>query len=78
MVLYDPGITEQELPNLAIRPYPARYISSWTTRDAREITIRPILPEEEPLMIKFHESLSESSVNLRYLQLLLLSQRVAN
>jgi acetyltransferase len=29
-------------------------------------------------MIKFHESLSESSVNLRYLQPLLLGQRVAH
>jgi acetyltransferase len=78
VVLYDPGITEQELPKLAIRPYPTRYVGSWTTRDGRKIAIRPILPEDEPLMIKFHESLSDQSVNLRYLQPLLLSQRVAH
>ena len=78
VVLYDPGTTEHELPKLAIRPYPTRYVGSWTTRDGRGITIRPILPEDEPLMIKFHESLSDSSVNLRYLQPLLLSQRVAH
>ena len=78
VVLYDPGTTEQELPKLAIRPYPTRYVGSWNTRDGQEITIRPILPEDEPLMIKFHESLSDSSVNLRYLHPLLLSQRVAH
>jgi acetyltransferase len=43
-----------------------------------EVTFRPIRPEDEPLMIKFHQTLSERSVRLRYFQPLKLSQRVAH
>ena len=40
--------------------------------------VRPIRPEDEPLMIRFHEQLSERSVFLRYFQDLNLSQRTAH
>jgi acetyltransferase len=42
------------------------------------VTLRPIRPEDEPLMVKFHEKLSEESVYLRYLHALKLTQRVAH
>jgi acetyltransferase len=42
------------------------------------VTIRPIRPEDEPLMVKFHETLSERSVYLRYFHLMDLSQRTAH
>ncbi|MBY0373084.1 MAG: GNAT family N-acetyltransferase, partial [Bryobacteraceae bacterium] len=41
-----------------------------------EILIRPIRPEDEPLMVAFHESLSDRTVYQRYLQVLKLEQRV--
>jgi acetyltransferase len=78
VLLHGPEITEGELPRLSIRPYPSQYTGSWTARDGKELTIRPIHPEDEPLMIKFHETLSDRSVYMRYLQPLLLSQRVAH
>jgi acetyltransferase len=78
VLVYVPETSEEQLPRLAIRPYPTRYVGSWTARDGRELILRPILPEDEPLMIKFHETLSDRSVNLRYLHPLLLSQRVAH
>jgi acetyltransferase len=40
--------------------------------------IRPIRPEDEPLMVKFHATLSDQTVYHRYLQMLKLSQRVAH
>src|SRR3954453_5485638 len=40
------------------------------------VTIRPIRPEDEPCMVKFHETLSERSVYLRYFHLLNLEQRI--
>lgn len=76
VVLYEPGVTEDELPELAIRPYPAQYIKSLTTEDGLEITLRPIRPEDEPKMVKFHETLSERSVYLRYFRAFQLDQRV--
>jgi acetyltransferase len=40
--------------------------------------IRPIRPEDEPLLVKFHETLSERSVSLRYFHPMKLSTRVAH
>jgi acetyltransferase len=47
-------------------------------RDGTPVTIRPIRPEDEPLMVKFHETLSDRSVYLRYFSSLSLSRRVAH
>ena len=47
-------------------------------KDGAEVIIRPIRPEDEPLMVKFHETLSERSVYLRYFHLMKLSQRTAH
>ena len=32
VVLHDPALTEQDLPRLAIRPYPRQYVAPWTAR----------------------------------------------
>ena len=42
------------------------------------VTLRPIRPEDEPAMVKFHETLSDRSVYLRYFHSLSLSSRVAH
>ena len=47
-------------------------------KDGTSVTLRPIRPEDEPLMAKFHEMLSDQTVYQRYLQALKLSQRVAH
>lgn len=78
VVLYGPDISVDRLPRLAIRPFPIQYVSTWTTRDHVQISIRPILPEDEPLMVKFHETLSDRSVSMRYLQPMLFTQRVVH
>lgn len=59
---------------LAIRPYPTQYI--WPFRDG--ITIRPIRPEDEPLIIAFHQQVSDQSVYLRYFHAMKYSARVAH
>ena len=78
VVLHGPAIREEELPKLAIRPYPVQYVGPWTLRDGTSVTLRPIHPEDEPLMVTFHETLSARSVYLRWLHTLSLSQRVAH
>jgi acetyltransferase len=77
VVVYDVAVQE-ELPPLAIRPYPSEYVRPWTLKDGTPVTIRPIRPEDEPLMIRFHETLSEQSVALRYFGPQKLSQRIAH
>jgi acetyltransferase len=76
VVLHDPD--EEDLPRTAIRPYPTQYIWVEETRDGEPVTIRPIRPEDEPLMVKFHESLSPQSVYMRYFHMMGLSQRTAH
>ena len=76
VVLYEPEVTKEQLPQQAIRPYPAQYIKSFTTDEGLPAIIRPIRPEDEPLMVKFHETLSERSVYLRYFRAFQLDQRV--
>jgi acetyltransferase len=78
VVLHGPAVTLDKLPKPAIRPYPLQYVWSWKTRDGNNVTIRPIRPEDEPLMVKFHETLSDRSVYLRYFCSLSLSRRVAH
>ena len=76
IVLHGPAVTLDQLPNPAIRPYPSQYVAPWTMKDGSQVTIRPIRPEDEPLMVKFHETLSDRSVYLRYFCSLSLSRRV--
>ena len=78
IVLHGPDVTLDQLPKPAIRPYPLQYVSTWTMKDGNPVTIRPIRPEDEPLMVRFHETLSDRSVYLRYFCTLSLSRRVAH
>jgi len=78
IVLHSAEISDDDLPKPAIRPYPQQYVQPWTSADGTPITIRPIRPEDEPLMVKFHETLSERSVYFRWLHVLGLSQRIAH
>jgi acetyltransferase len=78
VVLHDPKTPENKLPRPAIRPYPVQYVTPWKLKNKSPVLIRPIRPEDEPLMVKFHETLSEESVYHRYFNALKLSQRVAH
>lgn len=76
VVLHPADMAEEDLPELAIRPYPNQYVGTWTSPSDTEYVIRPIRPEDEPLMVKFHESLSMRTVQLRYFTPMSLRQRI--
>lgn len=78
VLLHDPSLHPDELPEPAIRPYPSQYVSQFTMKDGTQVTLRPIRPEDEPLMAKFHQTLSDRSVYMRYFSSLSLSSRVAH
>jgi acetyltransferase len=78
VVVHDQSVPESQLPRSAIRPYPVQYIAGWTMKDGEQVMIRPIRPEDEPVMVEFHKKLSERSVYLRYFQPLKLTQRTAH
>lgn len=75
IVLHDGKTNLKKVPKSAIRPYPSEYVSTWLSDDGEKITFRPIRPEDEPLMVKFHENLSDQSVYLRYFHSMTLESR---
>ncbi|MEJ7819447.1 MAG: GNAT family N-acetyltransferase, partial [Rubrobacteraceae bacterium] len=78
VVLHDPSTPEEDLPRAAIRPYPTQYATQEENKNGEPVMVRPIRPEDEPLMVRFHEALSEQSVYMRYFHMMNLDQRTAH
>ena len=78
VVLQKKEVAEDQLPKPAIRPYPVQYVWDWAMKDGSPVIFRPIRPEDEPLMVKFHGKLSDRSVYLRYFGTLSLKTRIAH
>jgi acetyltransferase len=78
VVLHGPEICEQQLPATVIRPYPLQYIWQEQLTDGSSVTVRPIGPEDEPLIKDFHKHLSEQTIYFRYFRVINYTQRVAH
>jgi acetyltransferase len=78
MVVYARGVDLDTVPRPSIRPYPTHYVSEATLNDGTPVKIRPIRPEDEPLMVEFHHTLSERSVYMRYFHWMKLDQRITH
>lgn len=78
IVLHDPKTKEDALPKPAIRPFPLQYVEKYQLTKQTEILLRPICPEDEPLMVSFHQGLSEESVQHRYLESIQLQDRIVH
>jgi acetyltransferase len=78
VVLHPLDTAVEDLPRTAIRPYPNQYVSQWAFKGQLPVTLRPIRPDDEPLVVKFHEGLSEESVYLRYAHMMKLSYRTSH
>jgi acetyltransferase len=75
IVLHDPAIADADLPHPVIRPYPTQYVGPWRLADGTELLFRPIRPEDEPLMVRFHQALSDDTVRMRYFHAMQLGAR---
>ena len=78
VIVHGTDVNDVDLPQPAIRPYPTQYIHTWTARDGTPLIIRPIRPEDEPSLVRFHGTLSDRSVSLRYFHVMTLTTRVAH
>jgi acetyltransferase len=78
VILHPMSIADADLPRSAIGPYPAQYASEFVGRDGVKFSVRPIRPDDEPMMIDFHRHLSERSVYYRYFSPLELSFRTSH
>lgn len=78
VVVHGPDVVPDQLPKLAIRPYPTQYVAPWKLKNGMDVVIRPIRPEDEPMIAEFHHTLSEDSVYFRYFHMISLGQRAAH
>ncbi|MFO7783498.1 MAG: GNAT family N-acetyltransferase [Desulfatiglandales bacterium] len=60
--------SDEASPNhLAIRPYPEQYESRAVTKDGVDVFVRPIRPEDAPLLLELFDSMSMRSRYYRFL-----------
>ena len=78
ILLYPASTAAGALPRVAIRPYPSRYVQQASLKDGTPITVRPIRPEDEPALVRFHGTLSDQTVYFRYFHFMNLDQRVSH
>jgi acetyltransferase len=61
---YRKGIAQY--PHLVIMPYPTRYIVPWKLRDGRDVLLRPLRAEDEPLIKEMMSTFSKETLRLRF------------
>ena len=64
--------------NMPVGSGPSPESCRWTMKGETQVTIRPIRPDDEQLMVKFHSALSDRTVYLRYFCSLSLTARTAH
>ncbi len=52
--------------HLIIEPYPRKYVEEWKLDDGREVTLRPIKPEDEPLEFDLFDTFSQETWRYRF------------
>ncbi len=57
---------EKTHEHLAIEPYPRQYVEDWRLDDGRDVTLRPIRPEDEPLEFELFDSFSDKTWRQRF------------
>ncbi len=57
---------EKTHEHLAIEPYPRQYVEDWRLEDGRNVTLRPIQPEDEPLEFELFDSFSDKTWRQRF------------
>src|SRR5262249_4095467 len=62
IALHPKDVPDDRLPVPAIRPYPSQYAGPVELPGGRVVRIRPLRPEDEPRMVRFHRTLSDDSV----------------
>jgi len=71
-------LSEQPVKGAVIRPYPSEYVSELMLKNGDRVVVRPIRPEDEPMVIRFHEELSQETVRARYFEEMTFSERTSH
>jgi len=71
-IVIDRDVAFEKTPlhsHLIISPYPKKYEWKWKTKDGRDIMLRPIRPEDEPLENELWKTFSEETQRFRFFSL---------
>ncbi len=52
--------------HLVITPYPTRYTTPWGLKDGTEVLLRPVRPEDEPMLLDLFKGLSDQTMIERF------------
>jgi acetyltransferase len=66
-------VEESQVPaprHLIIAPYPNQFIQDWMLEDGTPVILRPMKPEDEPLVKDFLATCSEDTIYFRYFRLI--------
>jgi acetyltransferase len=66
VIVHDWSTPAGALPVTAIRPYPSQYSWDFALRSGERVIIRPLRPDDEPLVVAFHTTVSDQSRYYRY------------
>lgn len=78
IVLHPADTDLRHVAQPAIRPYPNDQASQFNAPNGKKLAVRPIKPEDEPMAVDFHMSLSEQTVKLRYMYNFPLEERITH
>ncbi len=68
-IVVDESVLEgkPKMPHLVITPYPTRYIAPWKLTDGTEVLLRPVRPEDEPMIGELLATVSAKTLHDRFL-----------
>ena len=73
-----PASPNVRLPDFGHRPKCANFNRIENIKGLGKLKFRPIRPDDEPKMVRFHESISEESVYMRYFEYLGVDRRTTH
>jgi acetyltransferase len=60
----------QRFKHLIIRPYPRKYVATRKMRDGKDAVLRPVRPEDEPLLVELFKAFSEQTMRFRFFRVI--------
>ncbi len=68
-VVIDESVLEGKprMPHLVLTPYPTRYVAPWRLSDGTEVLLRPVKPEDEPMIGELLATVSRETLHDRFL-----------
>lgn len=75
VVIAPADLPQDKRPRLTIEPYPNQYTQEWQARNGETVVIRAIRPEDEPLLVAHHKTLSEKTIRRRFFSMVKLLSR---